>query len=51
MLVGLGSAVIGIAAAGQTTLPYERYETVDIRHILKMIPLAAAAPADGRQGE
>jgi hypothetical protein len=48
LMVGLGSAVIGIPAAGQATLPYEHYVTVDTRHLVKMIPLPeAAAPASG----
>jgi len=43
VLVGLGSAVIGIAATGQTLPLYEHYETVDLRHVVKLIPLPAAA--------
>lgn len=50
VLVGMGSAVIGIPAAGQTQLPYERYETVDLRHVVKLIPLAAPA-ADAGNGQ
>lgn len=46
-LVGLGSLVIGIPAAGQTQLPYERYETIDLRHVVKMLPLEATAPTGG----
>ena len=47
VLVGLGSLVIGIPAAGQSQLPYERYETIALNHVVKMVPLAAAAAADG----
>lgn len=47
VLVGIGSLVIGIPAAGQTQLPYERYETLALNHIVKMLPLEAAAPTAG----
>lgn len=46
-LVGIGSLVIGIPAAGQTQLPYERYETIALNHVVKMLPLEATAPAGG----
>ncbi|HEY7424389.1 MAG TPA: hypothetical protein VH682_09195 [Gemmataceae bacterium] len=52
VLVGLGSAVIGIPAAGQTQLPYERYETVALRHVVKLIPLSTpTAPASDSNGQ
>jgi hypothetical protein len=44
VMVGLGSAVIGIPAAGQVSPLYERFETVDLRHVVKLIPLM---PLDG----
>lgn len=47
VMVGLGSLVIGIPAAGQTQLPYERYETIALNHVVKMLPLEAPAPASG----
>jgi hypothetical protein len=52
VMVGMGSAIIGIPASGQTQLPYERYETVDLRHIVKMVPLtgAASGPGNGQAG-
>ncbi|HWG41198.1 MAG TPA: hypothetical protein VN688_00320 [Gemmataceae bacterium] len=47
VMVGLGSILIGIPASGQTQLPYERFETVDLRHVVKLIPLSAPAVGDG----
>ncbi|MGH7169022.1 MAG: hypothetical protein ACRELF_18935, partial [Gemmataceae bacterium] len=49
ILVGLGSLVIGIPAAGQTQLPYERYETIDLSHVVKMLPLETPASASNGQ--
>ncbi len=46
-LVGLGSVVIGIPPLGATQLPYERYETVSLRHIVKLIPLTQAVGGSG----
>jgi hypothetical protein len=46
VMVGLGSAVIGIPAAGQAPPVYERYETVDLRHIVKLIPSSATATSN-----
>lgn len=46
VMVGLGSIVIGVPAAGQPRL-YERYETIALNHVVKLLPLAAAAPAAG----
>lgn len=43
VMVGLGSLVIGVPAAGQPGL-YERYETIALNHIVKMLPLEAPAP-------
>lgn len=48
IMVGIGSLVIGIPAAGQTQLPYERYETVALAHVVKMMPLETAAAAGGQ---
>jgi hypothetical protein len=50
VMVGLGSASIGIPASGQDQPVYERVETVALRHIVKLIPLMApaAGPGDGQ---
>jgi hypothetical protein len=50
VMVGLGSAAIGVQAAGQDQPLYERIETVALRHIVKLIPLAAG-PAGSSNGE
>jgi hypothetical protein len=44
VMVGLGSAVLGIPAKGQPGL-YERYETIALNHVVKMMPLETAATA------
>ena len=46
VMVGLGSAVVGVPATGQPRL-YERYETIALNHIVKMLPLEATAPSSG----
>lgn len=51
VMVGMGSAIIGMPAAGQTQLPYERYETIALNHIVKLIPLSATAPASDGNGQ
>ncbi len=38
VLVGLRSAVIGIPAAGKKAI-YERYETVALSHVVKLLPV------------
>ena len=49
VMVGLGSLSVGIPAANQPQPVYERVETISMRHIVKLIPLAAAA-APSRDG-
>lgn len=47
VIVGLGSLVLGIPASGQPGL-YERYETIALNHVVKLLPLEGAATgADG----
>ena len=46
VMVGLGSLVIGVPAQGQPRL-YERYETIALRHVVKLLPLPATATAAG----
>ncbi|MGH7174255.1 MAG: hypothetical protein ACRELG_28630 [Gemmataceae bacterium] len=46
IMVGIGSIVVGVSAAGQPRL-YERYETIALSHVVKMMPLEAAAPTTG----
>lgn len=48
VMVGLGSLVIGVPAAGQPKL-YERYETIGLAHVVKMLPLEASAAAGGQR--
>jgi hypothetical protein len=50
VMVGLGSVVIGVPAAGQQQPLYERYETVALAHVVKLLPLAAqpAGPGNGQ---
>jgi hypothetical protein len=49
MMVGDGSVVIGVPKPNQPLPVYQRYETVSIRHIVRIVPLAAAKP--GKNGE
>jgi len=50
MMVGLASAIVGVSAPGQGQPVYEHYETVDLRHIVRMEPLKApAAAGNGEQ--
>lgn len=46
VMVGLGSLVIGVPAKGQPRL-YERYETIALSHVVKLLPLEAASPTGG----
>jgi hypothetical protein len=43
VMVGLGSAIIGIPATGKTQPVFERTETVSLVHIVKLLPLPAPA--------
>ena len=49
VMVGVGSLVIGVPAQGQPRL-YERYETIALNNVVKMLPLEAATPAGGNGG-
>jgi hypothetical protein len=45
------SAVVGLPAAAHQPPQVERYEMVDLFHIVRLEPLdAATAPGDGQQG-
>lgn len=46
VMVGKGALIIGIPAAGQPLPVYERAETVSLRHVVKLIPLATPAVGD-----
>ena len=50
VMVGLGSLVIGVPATGQPRL-YERYETIALTHIVKMLPLPLEASAPAGNGQ
>jgi hypothetical protein len=39
VMVGIASAVVGMPPPGQAQLPYERYEIVDLRHIVRLAPM------------
>jgi hypothetical protein len=43
VMVGLASALIAVPPPGQEQLPYERYEIVDLRHVVRLVPVASAA--------
>jgi hypothetical protein len=45
VMVGLGSAIIGIPPAGKTQPIFERTENVSLEHIVKLVPLPASAMA------
>lgn len=45
VMVGLASAVVGVPAQNQPAPVYERYETVDLRHVVRLVPLPAAQTA------
>ncbi len=47
VMVGLGALSIGIPAVGQALPVYERLETVSIRHVVKLIPLATPVAGEG----
>jgi hypothetical protein len=40
VMVGLGSLVIGVPAAGQELPVYQRAETISLQHVVKLLPLA-----------
>jgi hypothetical protein len=46
VMVGLASAIVGVAAPNQSLPYYERYETVHLRHIVRMVPLPPAPAAN-----
>lgn len=45
VMVGLGSVVIGIPAAGQQPPVYERYETIALQRVVKLVPLRRSRTA------
>jgi hypothetical protein len=47
VMVTVGSVLIGIPPVGAALLPSERYETVSIRHIVKLIPLTQSVGGNG----
>jgi hypothetical protein len=49
VMVGLASAVVGVPAQNQPSPVYERYETVDLRHVVRLVPLPAAKTAGNGQ--
>jgi hypothetical protein len=51
LMVGLGSASIGVPAQGQPQPIYERVETVSLAHVVKLLPLEPApAPGNAQPG-
>ncbi len=47
VMVGLASALVGLPAPGQPGL-YERYETVDLRHVVRLVPAASTPSGNGQ---
>jgi hypothetical protein len=47
VMVGIASAIVGMPPAGQAQPPYERFETVDLRHIVRLAPMSTN-PAAGQ---
>jgi hypothetical protein len=41
VMIGLGSVLVGVPAAGQTLPIYERCESVSLADIVKLIPMPA----------
>jgi hypothetical protein len=50
VMVAVSSAVVGLPGVGQHPLPVERYDIVDLRHIVRLAPLDAQA-APGHAGD
>jgi hypothetical protein len=49
-MVAVASAVVGVRSASQQPPQIERYEIVDLRHIVRLEPLDAQTPTgDGAQ--
>ncbi len=42
VMVGLSTILIGVPATGQAKPVYERYETVSLGHVVKLLPLSAS---------
>lgn len=47
VMVGMGALSIGIPATGASLPVYERLETVSIRHVVKLVPLAPSVAGEG----
>ena len=39
LMVGIASAIVGVPPPGESQQPYEHYETVDLRHIVRLVPV------------
>jgi hypothetical protein len=51
-MVGLGALIIGIPASTQGQPVYERWESVSLGHVVKLLPLpGSAVPKDGQQSQ
>jgi hypothetical protein len=51
LMVAVASAVVGVPSTGLPLPQVERYEVVDLRHIVRLEPLeATAATGDGAPG-
>ena len=50
VMVGLSSVIVGIPPVGAVQLPYERYEMVSLRHIVKLTPLAQSVGGGNGEG-
>lgn len=43
VMVGVGAVLIGVPASGQVQPVYERYETISLGHVVKLLPFSASA--------
>jgi hypothetical protein len=51
LMLAVGSAVVGLPSASLPLPQVERYEIVDLRHIVRLEPLAPApTPGNGQTG-
>jgi hypothetical protein len=43
VMVGIGSGIVGLPAPNQAGPFYERHETVNLRHVVRLVPATAAS--------
>jgi hypothetical protein len=47
VMVGLGAVIVGVPAPGQDKPIYERTETINLNHVVKLLPLPSQTAAKG----